>query len=262
MLFADDAAISTHSEQELQALMDRLSAACKDFGLIISLPKTNILSQGTTEEPTIKIDNYELEVVSQFTYLGSTITDNLSLDVEINRRIGKAATTLSRLRERVWKSSKLTVNTKMSVYSTCVLSTLLYSSETWTTYARHEVCTPSSAFHGKTRRTDFEILSLAGLPTMYTLLRQRRLRWLGHVHRMDDGRIPKDLLYGELKLGVRGKGRPQLRYKDVCKRDMKALEIDETSWEGVASDRVAWRRTLRSQLVHGEGKLKADASAK
>ena len=79
---------------------------------------------------------------------------------------------------------------------------------------------------------------------------------------MDDGRIPKDLLYGELKLGVRGKGRPQLRYKDVCKRDMKALEIDETSWEGVASDRVAWRRTLRSQLVHGEGKLKADAAAK
>lgn len=271
MLFADDAAISTHSEQELQALMDRLSAACKDFGLIISLPKTNILSQGTTEEPTIKIDNYELEVVSQFTYLGSTITDNLSLDVEINRRIGKAATTLSRLRERVWKNSKLTVNTKMSVYSACVLSTLLYSSETWTAYARHE--DRLNVFHLRSlrtilgiswqdKKTNFEVLSLAGLPTMYTLLRQRRLRWLGHVHRMDDGRIPKDLLYGELKLGVRGKGRPQLRYKDVCKRDMKALEIDETSWEGVASDRVAWRRTLRSQLVHGEGKLKADAAAK
>ena len=28
---------------------------------------------------------------------------------------------------------------------------------------------------------------------MYTFLRQRRLRWLGHTHRMADGRIPKDL---------------------------------------------------------------------
>ncbi|KAJ7324884.1 hypothetical protein JRQ81_017904, partial [Phrynocephalus forsythii] len=49
---------------------------------------------------------------------------------------------------------------------------------------------------------------------MYTLLKQRRLRWLGHVVRMDDGRIPKDLLYGELIKGKRPRGRPQLRYKD------------------------------------------------
>ena len=42
------------------------------------------------------------------------------------------------------------------------------------------------------------VLSHTELPSMYTLLRQRRLRWLGHVRRMDDGRIPKDVLYGEL----------------------------------------------------------------
>ena len=30
---------------------------------------------------------------------------------------------------------------------------------------------------------------------MYTLLRQRRLRWLGRVRRMEDGRIPKYIIY-------------------------------------------------------------------
>lgn len=44
---------------------------------------------------------------------------------------------------------------------------------------------------------------------MFTLLRQHRLRWLGHVHRMPDSRIPKDLLYGELAAGRRPAGRPQ-----------------------------------------------------
>ena len=46
--------------------------------------------------------------------------------------------------------------------------------------------------------TNADVLSRAGLPSMYTLLRQRRMRWLGHVRRMDDGRIPKYIIYGEL----------------------------------------------------------------
>ena len=60
---------------------------------------------------------------------------------------------------------------------------------------------------------------------MYTLLRQRRLHWLGHVHHMEDGRIPKGILYGELTTG-RSTGHPHLRFKNVCKRDMRALDID------------------------------------
>ena len=97
--------------------MDRFSQACKDFGLTISLKKTNVLGQDTVELPAITIDGYELNVVEQFTYLGSTITDNLSLDTEIDKRIGKAATRLARLTSRVWTNAKLRVKTKMPVLS-------------------------------------------------------------------------------------------------------------------------------------------------
>ena len=118
--------------------MDRLSQACNDFGLTISLKKTNVLGQDTMQLPAITIDEHELDVVEKFTYLGCTITNNLSLDTEIDKRIGKAATTVAHLTSRVWTNPKLTVKTKMVVYNACVVSTLMCGSETWTTYARQE----------------------------------------------------------------------------------------------------------------------------
>ena len=62
-----------------------------------------------------------------------------------------------------------------------------------------------------------------GLTTMYfTLSQRRRLRWLGHVLRMGNERIPKSMLYSELVDGTRKRGRPTLRFKGVWKCDLKA----------------------------------------
>ncbi|XP_052712455.1 uncharacterized protein LOC128186658 [Crassostrea angulata] len=145
-----------------------------------------------------------------------------------------------------------------------IISTLLYGSESWTTYSRQERKLNTShlrylrrilgiSWQDKVPYT--EVLSRANLPSMFTLLRQRRLRWLGHVRRMDDGRIPKDILYGELRSGKRSTGRPQLRFKDVVKRDMKALDIDVRSWEDLAADRPRWTSTLLRQIKSGEESL-------
>ena len=46
--------------------------------------------------PAIYTDDSNFSVVDNFKYLGSTISINLSLDVEINARIGKAATVMSK----------------------------------------------------------------------------------------------------------------------------------------------------------------------
>ena len=251
--------------------MNCFSQACKDFRLIISLKKTNVLGQDILPPPVITINDYELKVVHQFTYLGSTIMDNLSLDPEINKRIGKAATTLACLTLRVWTNPKLTVKTKMAVYNACILSTLLYGSETWTTYAHQEKrlntfhlrslqCIFGISWQDKVTNTD--VLSHAGLPTMYTLLRQCWLHRLGHVCHMEDGQIPKDVLYGELTSGQRSTGHPQLRYKDTCKRDMMALNININSWEDLTTDCTSWGSMLHKQLQSGKKKLTAVAAEK
>lgn len=77
----------------------------------ISLRKTNVFSQHT---PVITIGDYELNIVHQITYLRSTITRNLLLDIEIDKRIGKASATLARLTTRLWINREMMVETNIA----------------------------------------------------------------------------------------------------------------------------------------------------
>ena len=63
------------------------------------------------------------------TYLEYTVSSNLSLNKEIDRRIGRAVSTLARLGTSVFKKPQHTSKTKVSVYKACVHCTLLYKSE-------------------------------------------------------------------------------------------------------------------------------------
>ena len=251
--------------------MSRFGEACKHFGLTISLKKTQPMDQGISDPPEITISNHQLEVVHDFVYLGSTISDTLSLDTEHNRRIDKASTTMSRLTKRVWGNGKLTENTKIQVYRACVLSTLLHGFESWTLHAQYEHKLNTFylrnlrrilniIWQGKVPNT--EVIERANLPSMYSLLKQRRLGWLGHVCRMEEGRIPKNILYGELAEGKRPVGIPQLRFKDICKRDLKSLNIDRNSWETLAKEKSAWTGAVKDGLVAFEETLTLNAEEK
>ncbi|KAI0215823.1 hypothetical protein LSAT2_032114 [Lamellibrachia satsuma] len=83
---------------------------------------------------------------------------------------------------------------------------------------------------------------------------ERRLRWLGHVCRVEDGRIPKDIFYSELKIGSRPTGRPMLRFKDVCRRDMKACNSNTTSRETTIVERGILRVRVREGVKASEEK--------
>ena len=254
-LFADDAALVSHTKQGLQRLLDSFSKACSDFGLTISVKKTEIMTQNSPSTPSISVYNSALKVVDEFKYLGSTISKNLSLDSEINVRIGKASSAKTKLKERVWENKNLTINTKMRVYQACILSTLLYGSETWSTYTSQE--NKLNAFHLRSLRrilgiswsdrvTNEEVHAKSGIPSIQAILSKNRLRWLGHIKRMDNFRLPKLLLFGQLATGSRSVGRPCLRFIDVCKRDMKQGGINISSWEKVAVNRNLWRKAINS----------------
>ena len=104
------------------------------------------------------------------------------------------------------------------------------------------------------RVSNTDVVERANTPSVLALLSQRRLRWIGHVRRMEDGRLPKDVFYGELASGSRPVGRPMLRYKDVCRRDMKSAEINPDLWEAAAANRSYWRRVVRRSVMRAEAK--------
>ncbi len=122
LLYADDAVFVAHTEQEIQEMCNSLDTATAEFGLTISLSKTVVMAQN--------VNGTVLSVVEKCVYLGSTLKANNSLDAELNTRIGRASTTYGRLQSCVWNNSHLSLKVKVRVNKTCVLSVLLYGSET------------------------------------------------------------------------------------------------------------------------------------
>ena len=108
-----------------------------------------VMGQDVDSPPSISISDYELDGVHDFLYLGSTISDSLALNMEINKRIGKAATTMSSITKRVWTNGKLTEHTKIQVYRACDHSTLLYGNEVWPLRARRALAGACGTYEGR-----------------------------------------------------------------------------------------------------------------
>ncbi|BHF68552.1 hypothetical protein SprV_0301158800 [Sparganum proliferum] len=83
LLFADDCALDTTSEEEMQRSMDLFSAACENFGLVINTQKTVVMHQ--PRHPT----QIPLLPTRRKSYLGSTLSRNTKIDDEVARRISR-----------------------------------------------------------------------------------------------------------------------------------------------------------------------------
>ena len=264
-LFADDCALAAHSEEDLQELADCFATAAKSFGLTVSIKKTEVLRQlapnTARPPPSITMDGNALKNVDTFKYLGSCINSAANLDDEVLCRISRASQAFGRLHTRVWHERGISIKTKLSVYRAVVLPSLLYGCETWTCYRRHTK--KLDQFHLRCLRKvlrvswkdhvpNQEILRRAELTGIEAMLNQAQLRWSGHVTRMDDSRLPKQLFHAELSTGKRHKGGQRKRYKDVLKSTLKACNIPVDEWQALAQDRLAWRAATCKGTKHFE----------
>ena len=188
-LFADDMAKDAPTEEKMQKGVDQVSDSCDSYDLTISIKKTEVVYQPVPgkpyKEPTITVKGQRLQVVDKFTYLGSTLSSVVHIDDEVNARIAKASAAFGRLRGSIWDRSGIRLDTKLKVYRSVVLPTLLYACETWTVYQRH--AKRLNHFHTSCLRKllkikwqdripDTEVRKMAGVQSVHTLLKLAQLR--------------------------------------------------------------------------------------
>ena len=202
-----------------------------------------------------------MKVTDSFCYLGSTLSNNASLDKEIDARLAKANAAFGALRRRLWDDHGVRLDTKVAVYRAVVLTTLLYGSESWTTY-RHQI-KKLDRFHMKCLRQithikwqdyipNTTVLNKCKITGIEAFLIANQLRWAGHVARMDDQRIPKRLLYGQLSSGTRAVGAPIKRYKDQLKANLEKNGLSSKRFAELTEDRNEWRRQCHEACVRFE----------
>ena len=79
------------------------------------------------------------------------------------------------------------------------------------------------------------------LSPLLDIISSRWLRWLGHLARMGDHRLPKQMLFGWLPQPRPPHG-PRVRWWDRIRKDLKLFQIGEGGWYVVAQNRDKWRQ--------------------
>ena len=79
--------------------------------------------------------------------------------------------------------------------------------------------------------SDTEVIGKAGLPSILLMVMKSCLRWVDHIVRMDDGRLPRQLFFGEMWEGKRSALKPKKRFKDTIKYYLKQSGLSVDQWE-------------------------------
>ena len=124
--FADDLALLSHARQHIQEKTDRLSIFSNQVGLTISLKKTEAMCVNVPSPTEIRVRGQGSPYTDKFTYLGSVLCQDGGTGVDIQNRLNKARNAFTSLRS-VWRSASYRTKTKLRIYQSCVLSTLVNS---------------------------------------------------------------------------------------------------------------------------------------
>ena len=135
------------------------------------------------------------------------------------------------------------------VYKACVRSVLTYEAETWAMKAgvfqrlRATERRVLRMICGVTLKDIVEstvIASKVRVDDLEEHLRQKRLRWFGHIARRDEEVEIKEVFESKIE-GWRKRGRPVKRWIDVVEEDMKKRGVVQQD----AGDRENWRRAVK-----------------
>ena len=87
-------------------------------------------------------------------------------------------------------------------------------------------------------------------PNIVRVIKSRRLRWAGHVARMEGSRSALKMLTGK-PTGKRPLGRPRRRWEDNIGMDLEEIGINAGNRVDSTQDRNYWRALVKAALNPG-----------
>jgi len=146
--------------------------------------------------------NSTFERVEEFKYLGTTLTNQNSIAEEMKNRLRSGSACYHSLKNLL-SSRLLSKNVKIRIYRNIILSVVLYGCETWSLTLREE--RKLGVFENMVLRRIFgprrekvtgewkrlhndELNNLYSSPNIVWVIKSKRMRWVGHVARLGEGR--------------------------------------------------------------------------
>ena len=237
MLFADSIVLSRQNHRKLEEDLEIWKNALKRRGLKVSRSKNEYLRvRGVDDGEVLKLQGEKLKRAKNFKYLGSTVSSDGRCE-EVRRRI-QAGWTSWRKVSGVLCDRKLSAKVKGKMYKSVVRPTMLYGMETVVVTERQvgkmevaelKMLRWALGVTRKDKKRDKYVKGAAKIAKLGDKLRNGRIRWYGHVKRREEDYVGKRILEMAVP-GIRKRGRPRKRWKDLVREDMErvgAIEGDE-----------------------------------
>jgi len=103
---------------------------------------------------------------------------------------------------------------------------------------------------GSPIQTDVGLLQICGITGIEAFLLKAQLQWAGHVMRIPDDRIPKQVFCGQLAVGTRPQCGPVRRYKDSLKETMKKCRMQPSTLSIDSQDRSNWKSQCQEAVIY------------
>ena len=126
--YADDTTLMAESKN-LKSLLMKVKEDSEKVGLKLNIQKTKIMASSPITSR--QIDGETVETVTDFIFLGSTITKNGDCSHEIKKRLFLGRKALTNL-ESILKSRDITLPTKVCLVQAMVFPVVMYGCESWT----------------------------------------------------------------------------------------------------------------------------------
>ena len=150
----------------------------------------------------------------------------------------------------MWRSSMLSFTIKLDLYTSLIVSTAIYASETWKSTAK--IRQQLDVFHQRNLQkilgitwkdhvTKMEVLSRTGQQRLQDIVAERRLRMAGHIIRMPPGRPANHAMSWNPRGSGRRRDRPTKTWRSTFKEDLVDRGVNWNSIWAVATNRSRWQ---------------------